>query len=118
MSKIVEVVANNLFHGSSLKQLKAGTVVEIDDATAEQWMKSGKAKASKEKKADQIFEVASPAQSEKKADTSGLEKQVADLTSQVEKSEQEKSDLQTRLDAETVRADNAEKSLAELQAKK
>lgn len=118
MSKIVEVVASNLFHGSSLKQLKAGTVVEIDDATAEQWLKSGKAKASKEKKADQVFEVASPDQSEKKADTSGLEKQIADLTSQVEKSEKEKSDLQTKLDAETARADAAEKSLADLNNKK
>ena len=118
MSKIVEVVANNLFHGSSLKQLKAGTVVEIDDATAEQWLKSGKAKATKEKKADQTFEVATTAQSEKKPDTSGLEKQIADLTSQVEKSEQEKKDLQTKLDEQTARADAAEKSLLELNNKK
>ena len=118
MTKIVEVVASNLFHGSSLKQLKAGTVVEIDDATAEQWLKSGKAKASKEKKADQTFEVATPADGEKKPDTSGLEKQVAALTARAEKAEQESKDLQTKLDAETARADAAEKSLLELNNKK
>lgn len=118
MSKNVEVVTKNIFHGPNLQQLEVGSVVEVSDEVADKWIQAGNAKATDKKKADQTFEVASPAKSEKKADTSGLEKQIADLTSQVEKSEQEKSELQTKLDAETVRADTAEKSLAELQAKK
>lgn len=118
MSKNVEVVTKNIFHGPSLQQLQVGSVVEVSDEVADKWIKDGNAKLSKEKKADQTFEVATPAQSGKKPDTSGLEKQIDELTSQVEKSEQEKKDLQTKLDEQTARADAAEKSLAELNNKK
>lgn len=118
MSKNVEVVTKNIFHGPNLQQLQVGSVVEVSDEVAEKWIKEGNAKLSKEKKADQVFEVANPAQSEKKADTSGLEKQISSLTARAEKAEQESKDLQTKLDAETARADAAEKSLADLNNKK
>lgn len=118
MSKNVEVVTKNIFHGPNLQQLEVGSVVEVSDEIADKWIKAGNAKLSDKKKADQTFEVATPAQSGKKSDTSGLEKQVSDLTSQIEKSEQEKKDLQTKLDEQTARADAAEKSLLELNNKK
>lgn len=118
MSKNVEVVTKNIFHGPNLQQLEVGSVVEVSDEVADKWIKAGNAKPSDKKKADQTFEVGTPADGQKKPDTSGLEKQIADLTSQIEKSEQEKSDLQTKLDAETARADAAEKSLTELNNKK
>lgn len=117
MSKNVEVLTKNIFHGPNLQQLEVGTVVEVSDEVAEKWIAAGNAKASDKKKADQTFEVATPVPGEKKPDTSRLEKQIADLTSQIEKSEQEKSDLQTKLDAQTARADAAEKSLDELKKK-
>lgn len=117
MSKNVEVLTKNIFHGPNLQQLEVGTVVEVSDEVADKWIAAGNAKASDKKKADQTFEVATPAPGEKKPDTSGLEKQITALTSRAEKSEQESKDLQTKLDAETARADAAEKSLAELNKK-
>lgn len=118
MSKNVEVLTKNIFHGPNLQQLEVGSVVEVSDEVAEKWIKEGNAKASDKKKADQTFEVATPADSSKKVDTSGLEKQINDLTARAETAEAAQKDLQTKLDAETVRADTAEKSLADLQAKK
>lgn len=118
MSKNVEVLTKNIFHGPNLQQLEVGSVVEVSDEVADKWIAAGNAKASDKKKADQTFEVATPAQSEKKADTSGLEKQVTELTARAEKAEQERKDLQTKLDEQTARADAAEKSLADLNNKK
>lgn len=118
MSKNVEVVTKNIFHGPNLQQLEVGSVVEVSDEVADKWIKAGNAKLSDKKKADKTFEVATPANGEKKPDTSGLEKQVTALTARAEKAEQESKDLQTKLDAETARADAAEKSLLELNNKK
>ena len=95
MSKIVEVVAKNLFHGANLKLLKAGSVVELDDETADKWIESGKARKSDRRTADQVFEVSTP-QAGPKPDDSALSEQLA---------------------SETARADAAEKQLIEAKKK-
>lgn len=117
---LVEVVANNLHAGANLRKLEVGSVVDVDDATADRWIKSGKAKKTDQKKGEKLaFEVATP--SAKSADLSGLQKQLADAQEQNEKliSDAEEKDKAhaDALEAEKKRADEAEAALAELQKK-
>lgn len=92
---LVEIVASNLHAGANLRKLEVGSVVDVDDATAERWISTGKAKETDKKKGEKLtFEVATP--SAPAGDLSGLQKQLADA-----------------LAAETKRADEAEAALAE-----
>lgn len=48
---LVEIVANNLHAGANLRKLEVGSVVDVDDATAERWISTGKAKETERRKA-------------------------------------------------------------------
>ena len=117
---LVEIVSSNLHAGADLRKLEVGSVVDVDDATAERWIKTGKAKETDKKKGEKLtFEVATP--STKSADLSGLQKQLADALEQNEKlvAEAEAKDKAhvDALSAEKKRADEAEAALADLQKK-
>lgn len=116
MSKIVEVVAKNLFHGANLKLLKAGSVVELDDETADKWIESGKARKSDRRTADQVFEVSTP-QAGPKPDDSALSEQLASETARADKAEGDLAAANELLKSETARADAAEKQLIEAKKK-
>lgn len=112
---LVEIVANNLHAGANLRKLEVGSVVDVDDATAERWISTGKAKETDKKKGEKLsFEVATP--SAPQADLSGLQKQLADALEQNQKlaAEAEAKDKAhaDALAAETKRADEAEAALA------
>ena len=38
---LVEIVASNLHAGANLRKLEVGSVVDVDDATAERWISTG-----------------------------------------------------------------------------
>jgi hypothetical protein len=78
---LVEIVASNLHAGANLRKLEVGSVVDVDDATAERWISAGKAKETDKKKGEKLsFEVATP--SKQTADLSDLQKQLADALEQ------------------------------------
>jgi len=110
---LVEIVASNLHAGANLQKLEVGSVVEVDNETAERWKASGKAKDTDKKKGEKLssFEVATPS-----SDTSGLQSkldaandQIKTLTDAAEAKEKEHADA---LAAQTKRADDAEAALA------
>lgn len=112
---LVEIVASNLHAGADLRKLEVGAVVDVDEATADRWIKTGKAKETDKKKGEKLtFEVATP--SVKSADLSGLQKQLADALEQNEKltadAEAKDKAHADELAAETKRADDAEAALA------
>lgn len=117
---LVEIVASNLHAGADLRKLEVGSVVDVDDATAERWIKAGKAKETDKKKGENLtFEVSTP--SAKAADLSGLQKQLSDaleqnekLTANTEAKDKAHADV---LAAEKKRADDAEAALEELKKK-
>jgi len=113
---LVEITAGNVFAGANLRKLEVGAVVEVDDATADRWKASGKAKDTDKKKGEKlVFEVATP--SAPSGDLSGLQKQLADALEQNQKliADGEAKDKvhADALAAETKRADEAEAALAE-----
>lgn len=112
---LVEIVANNLHAGADLRKLEVGSVVDVDDATAERWIKAGKAKETDKKKGEKLtFEVATP--SAPSANLAGLQKKLADALAQNEKltAEAEEKDKAhaDELAAANKRADDAEAALA------
>ncbi|ASQ18606.1 hypothetical protein SPM19_11925 [Enterobacter hormaechei subsp. xiangfangensis] len=113
---LVEIVASNLHAGANLRKLEVGSVVDVDDATAERWISTGKAKETDKKKGEKLaFEVATP--SAPAADLTALQKQLADALEQNQKliadgEAKDKAHADT-LAAETKRADEAEAALAE-----
>ncbi|ELY6320412.1 hypothetical protein SNQ60_002210 [Cronobacter turicensis] len=117
---LVEIVASNLHAGADLRKLEVGSVVDVDDATADRWIKTGKAKETDKKKGEKLtFEVATP--SAKSADLSGLQKQLADALEQNEKltadAEAKDKAHADALEAEKKRAEDAEAALEELKKK-
>ncbi|EFB9974583.1 hypothetical protein CXX89_000579 [Escherichia coli] len=113
---LVEITAGNVFAGANLRKLEVGAVVEVDDATAERWISTGKAKETDKKKGEKLsFEVATP--SAQTADPSGLQKQLADALEQNQKliadGEAKDKAHADALAAEKKRADEAETALAE-----
>lgn len=124
---LVEIVANNLHAGANLRKLEVGSVVDIDEATAQRWIETGKAKETDKKKGEKLsFEVATP--SAPTAELDGLQKKLADaleqnrkLTAEAEEKEkahadaleQLKAEHATELEAVVKRADDAEKALSE-----
>lgn len=117
---LVEITAGNVFAGANLRKLEVGAVVEVDDATAERWKASGKAKDTDKKKGEKLsFEVATP--SVQTADLSGLQKQHAEALAQIDKlttdAEGKDKAHADALAAEKKRADDAEAALEELKKK-
>jgi len=117
---LVEIVASNLHAGADLRKLEVGSVVDVDEATADRWIKAGKAKETDKKKGEKLtFEVATP--SGKSADLSGIQKQLSDALEQNEKliadAEAKEKAHADALAAEKKRADEAEAALADLQKK-
>ena len=115
---LVEIVANNLHAGANLRKLEVGSVVDVDDATAERWISTGKAKETDKKKGEKLsFEVATP--SAPSAELSGLQKQLADALEQNQKliadGEAKDKAHADALAADKNRADDAEAVLADLQ---
>ncbi len=81
---LVEIVASNLHAGANLRKLEVGSVVDVDDATAERWISTGKAKETDKKKGEKLaFEVATP--SSPSGDLPVLQKQLADALEQNQK---------------------------------
>ncbi len=81
---LVEIVASNLHAGANLRKLEVGSVVDVDDATAERWISTGKAKETDKKKGEKLtFEVATP--SAPATDLTALQKQLADALEQNQK---------------------------------
>lgn len=121
---LVEIITDNLYAGANLRKLEVGTVVEVDDATAERWKATGKAKETDKKKGEKLFGESVPAASQhsdlleqlaavtKERDES-LE-QVAKLTDQAAA---EKATFDEQLAAVTKRAEEAEAALAEANKK-
>ena len=117
---LVEITSGNVFAGANLRKLEVGAVVEVDDATAERWKATGKAKETDKKKGEKLFGESVPAASQpsdlleqlaavtKERDES-LE-QVAKLTDQAAA---EKATFDEQLAAVTKRAEEAEAALAE-----
>ena len=117
---LVEITAGNVFAGANLRKLEVGAVVEVDDATAERWKASGKAKDTDKKKGEKLsFEVAT--QSVLNGDLSGLQKQHAEALAQIDKlttdAEGKDKAHADALAAEKKRADDAEAALEELKKK-
>ena len=117
---LVEIVATNLHAGADLRKLEVGSVVDVDDATAERWLQAGKAKKTDQKKGEKLsFEVATP--SAQTADLSGLQKQHAYALAQIDKltadAEAKDKAHADALAAEKKRADEAEAALEELKKK-
>ncbi len=113
---LVEIVASNLHAGANLRKLEVGSVVDVDDATAQRWLDTGKAKETDKKKGEKLsFEVAT--HSAQSADLSGLQKQLAYALEQNQKliadGEAKDKAHAAALAAETKRADDAEAALAE-----
>lgn len=124
---LVEIIADNLYAGANLRNLEVGAIVDVDDATAERWKKSGKARDTDKKKGEKLsFEVATP--SAPSSDLAGLQKQLADALEQLKQAqsdaemkdkehadalEQLKQAHATEMEAATKRADEAEAALTE-----
>jgi hypothetical protein len=112
---LVEIVASNLHAGANLRKLEVGSVVDVDDATAERWISTGKAKETDKKKGERLsFEVATP--SAPVAELTTLQKQLADALEQNQKliadGEAKDKAHADALAAETKRAEEAEAALA------
>lgn len=87
---LVEITSGNVFAGANLRKLEVGAIVEVDDATAERWKATGKAKDTDKKKGEKLFgEVVSAT----KAPSSDLLEQLAEVT----KSRDEALELVTKL---------------------
>ena len=117
---LVEIVASNLHAGADLRKLEVGSVVDVDDATAQRWLDTGKAKETDKKKGEKLsFEVATP--SAQSTDLSGLQKQLAYALEQNQKliadGEAKDKAHADALAAEKKRADDAEAALEELKKK-
>ncbi|MGR3180954.1 hypothetical protein [Enterobacter cancerogenus] len=92
---LVEIVASNLHAGANLRKLEVGSVVEVDDATAERWLENGKAKETDKKKGEKLsFEVATP--SAHSADLSGLQKQLADALENLDEATKSRDEARNR----------------------
>lgn len=125
---LVEITAGNVFAGANLRKLEVGAVVEVDDATADRWKASGKAKDTDKKKGEKlVFEVATPS-APVSSDPSALQAKLNEALEQLKQAhsdaevkdkehadalEQLKQAHATDLEAATKRADEAESALAE-----
>lgn len=117
---LVEITAGNVFAGANLRKLEVGAVVEVDDATAERWKATGKAKDTDKKKGEKLFgELLAPAalSNDLIAQLAAVTKDRDDSREQVTKlTEQAASDkiaFDEQLAAVTKRAEEAEAALAE-----
>lgn len=117
---LVEITAGNVFAGANLRKLEVGAVVEVDDATAERWKATGKAKDTDKKKGEKLFgELLAPAalSNDLIAQLAAVTKDRDDYLEQVTKlTEQAASDkiaFDEQLAAVTKRAEEAEVALAE-----
>lgn len=74
---LVEITAANVFAGVNLRKLEVGAIVDVDDATAERWKASGKAKDTDKKKGVKLFDESAGSN---KAPSSDLLEQLAEVT--------------------------------------
>jgi len=125
---LVEITAGNVFAGANLRKLEVGAVVEVDDATADRWKASGKAKDTDKKKGEKlVFEVATPS-APVTSDASALQVKLNEALEQLKQAhsdaevkdkehadalEQLKQAYAAELEAATKRADGAEAALTE-----
>ena len=117
---LVEITSGNVFAGANLRKLEVGAVVEVDDATAERWKATGKAKDTDKKKGEKLFGESVPAASQ----PSDLLEQLAAVTKERDESLEQvakltdqavadKATFDEQLAAVTKRAEEAEAALAE-----
>lgn len=125
---LVEIAAGNVFAGANLRKLEVGAIVEVDDATAERWKASGKAKDTDKKKGEKlVFEVATPS-APVSSDSSALQAKLNDALEQLKQAysdaeakdkehaealEQLKQAHAAELEAATKRANEAEAAMTE-----
>lgn len=118
---LVEITASNVFAGANLRKLEVGAVVEVDDATAERWKATGKAKDTDKKKGEKLFGESAGLN---KAPSSDLLEQLAEvaksrdeaLTQVTQLTEQAAADkvaFDEQLAEVAKRAEEAEAALAE-----
>lgn len=118
---LVEIIAANVFAGANLRKLEVGAVVEVDDATAERWKASGKAKDTDKTKGEKLFGESAHAATTQSNDlleqlaavTSSRDDALAQVGQLTEQAAADKLALEEQLAAVTTRAEEAEKALAE-----
>ncbi|MDU7480393.1 MAG: hypothetical protein E7K90_03220 [Hafnia alvei] len=118
---LVEIVADNLYAGANLQILVVGAIVDVDDATAERWKASGKAKDTDKKKGVKLFDESAWSN---KAPSSDLLEQLAEVTKSRDEALTQVTQLTDQAAADKVafdeqraevtkRAEEAEAALAE-----
>lgn len=118
---LVEIVADNLYAGANLQLLVVGAIVDVDDATAERWKASGKAKDTDKKKGVKLFDESAGSN---KAPSSDLLEQLAEVTKSrdealtqvtqlTDQAAVDKVAFDDQLAEVTKRAEEAEAALAE-----
>ncbi|MEG1532147.1 MAG: hypothetical protein RR184_11605 [Citrobacter sp.] len=117
---LVEITAGNVFAGANLRKLEVGAVVEVDDATAERWKATGKAKDTDKKKGEKLFgELLAPAAlsndliAQLAAVTKDRDDSLEQVTKLTEQAASDKIAFDEQLAAVTKRAEEAEAALAE-----
>ncbi|MEG1214219.1 MAG: hypothetical protein RSE29_24170 [Leclercia sp.] len=121
---LVEITAGNVFAGANLRKLEVGAVVEVDDATAERWKATGKAKDTDKKKGEKLFgELLAPAAlsndliAQLAAVTKDRDDSLEQVTKLTEQAASDKIAFDEQLAAVTKRAEEAEAALAEASKK-
>ncbi len=98
---LVEIITDNLYAGANLRKLEVGAVVEVDEATAERWKATGKAKETDKKKGEKLFGESVPAASQH----SDLLEQLAAVTKERDESLEQVAKLTDQAAAEKATFD-------------
>lgn len=106
---LVKVLVANLFAGANFQKLEVGQSYDVDDVVAENWIASGKAEKSTEKKGEKlVFEVATPS-APASSDTKALQERIDALTKAAEEAEAAHAEAVAQANK---RAEEAEAALA------
>lgn len=122
---LVEITSGNVFAGANLRKLEVGAVVEVDDATAERWKASGKAKSTDKNKGEKLFgETSLPVSSQDNdlheqlaAVTTARDEALSQVSQITDQAAADKAAFDEQLAAVTKRAEEAETALAAAQKK-
>lgn len=118
---LVEITAGNVFAGVNLRKLEVGTIVEVDEATAERWKASGKAKDTDKKKGEKLFGESASVSTTQSNDlleqlaevTRSRDEALAQVTQITEQAASAKLAFDEQLAEVNLRAEKAEAALAE-----
>lgn len=118
---LVEIVADNLYAGANLQLLVVGAIVDVDDATAERWKASGKAKDTDKKKCVKLFDESAGSNKEPSSDlleqlaevTKSRDEALTQVTQLTDQAAADKVAFDEQLAEVTKRAEEAEAAVAE-----